>query len=156
MDYLSGQDETKTGNKYKSTNHRFDILYGRRHGWYGYMDFFSPIPEQGLQDYYIKAEYRPWKKLTLKLDGHFFWLASNKYNVDSSGDILKKNLGQELDFTAIWQIMNVVSLQGGYSFYLMTETLKQVKGVNRVLTRFPQFAYIMVTVRPEIFCLGKN
>ncbi len=156
VDYLSGQDETKTSNKYNRTNHRFDILYGRRHGWYGYIDFFPPIPEQGLQDYYLKADYRPWKKLTLQLDGHFFWLASNKYNVDGSGDILKKNLGQELDFTLIWKIMDVVSLQGGYSFYLMTETLRQVKGVNNTSTRFPQFAYIMITAKPELFCLGKK
>ena len=45
-DYLSGNSETSLS----ATNNRFDILYGTRHTYYGYMDYFSNTPQQWLQD----------------------------------------------------------------------------------------------------------
>ncbi|MCD4732208.1 MAG: alginate export family protein [Bacteroidales bacterium] len=151
LDYLSGNDETNINNDYQSTNHRFDILYGRRHSWYGYMDFFSTTPEQGLQDYMIKTEYIPIKNLTLQADYHFFLLAENKYNIEEQTVKLSKNLGSEFDFTLKWKILEEASLQAGYSFYLMTNSLKQIKEVRNEKLRFPQFAYVMITVKPILF-----
>ena len=151
LDYLSGNDETNITNYYQNTNHRFDILYGRRHGWYGYMDYFSTTPEQGLQDYMIKAAYKFTKKLTLQADYHYFMLAENKFDLENQAIQLNKNLGSEFDFTLNWKILEEVSLQAGYSFYLMNNSLKQLKGVHNDKLRFPQFAYIMITVKPTLF-----
>jgi len=151
LDYLSGQDETNTSNSYQSTNHRFDILYGRRHSWYGYMDYFSTTPQQGLQDYMFKTEYIPSKNLSLQVDYHFFRLAQYKFNKENPTVKLNKNLGDEFDFTIKWKIIEDVSFQAGYSFFLMTNSLKQIKGVYNEELRFPQFAYIMITVKPILF-----
>lgn len=150
-DYLSGQDESNLNTDYQYVNHRFNILYGRRHGWYGYMDYFSTTPDQGLQDFMIKTEYKPSKNLKVQIDYHFFKLAQYITDVDNQSIKLSKNLGQEFDFTLKWQILNEVSLQTGYSFYLMTNSLKHLKNVNNEELRFPQFAYVMVTVAPTIY-----
>lgn len=155
LDYLSGQDETNINSNYQSSNHRFDILYGRRHSWYGYMDYFSSTPEQGLQDYMIKTEYTPVKNLTLQADYHCFLLAKNKFNLEDQTVKLSKKLGNEFDFTLKWKIMEEASLQAGYSFYLMTNTLKQIKEVHNENLRFPQFAYVMITVKPILFDMKK-
>ena len=151
LDYLSGNDETNIDNDYQSTNHRFDILYGRRHGWYGYMDYFSTTPEQGLQDYIIKTEYLFIKNLTLQLDYHYFLMAAYKYNLEDTALKLNKNLGHEFDFTLKWKIIKEASLQAGYSFFLMNNSLKQIKEVHNEELRFPQFAYIMITLKPILF-----
>ena len=151
LDYLSGNDETNTSNNYQNTNHRFDLLYGKRHGWYGYMDYYSTTPEQGLQDYMIKSEYFPTKNLTLNIDYHYFILAENKFDFEDQSIILDKNLGHELDFTMKWKIIKEVSFQAGYSFYFTTNTLQQIKEIQNKELRFPQFAYFMITVKPLLF-----
>lgn len=151
LDYLSGQDETKISPDYQNTNHCFDILYGRRHGWYGYMDYFSTAPVQGLQDYMIKSEYTFKKNFTLQADYHYFMLAEDKFDLEESSVKLNKNLGHEFDFTLKWKIIEEASFQAGYSFYLMTNSLKQLKGVHNEELRSPQFAYIMIAVKPILF-----
>ncbi len=144
IDWLSGQDATKTGS-YQNTNHRFDILYGKRHGAYGYMDYFSTTPQQGLVDYFIKYYYSFGKGLQLGADYHYFTLAGNLYQTGTTTKA-SKDLGQEFDFTFKANIVKDVKLQAGYSFYLATDTFKQIKAVENVKTRFPQFFYLMITV----------
>jgi hypothetical protein len=151
LDYLSGDDEATLDNSYQNTNHRFDILYGRRHGWYGYLDYFSTTPEQGLQDYMIKTEYNFTKKIRLQADYHYFMLAENKFDLENHVVQLNKNLGHEFDFTLKWKITEEASLQAGYSFYLMTNSFRQLKGVYNENLRVPQFTYIIITVIPMLF-----
>jgi hypothetical protein len=146
LDYLSGNNETNI-----NTNKRFDILYGKRHGYYGYMDFFSNTPKQGLQDYMIKAEYKLNKKLSLGTDIHHFSLAQNIFDLNNPNSKLNKSLGQEFDFTLNWKIIDEASLQAGYSFFLITNSLKQIMKLNNEELKFPQFAYLMITVKPMLF-----
>lgn len=151
FDYLSGNDETKTSDDYIITNHSFDILYGRRHGWYGFMDYFSTTPEQGLCDFMFKLEYLFNKKINLQADFHQFYLAENKFDLQDGSSKLNKNLGQEFDFTLKWKIIDEASLQAGYSFYLMTNSLKQVIEVNNEKLKLPQFVYLMISIKPFLF-----
>ena len=146
-DYLSGQDETKEGS-YQNTNHRFDILYGKRHGFYGYMDYFSTTPLQGLQDYYAKFNYSFFKKYSLGVDYHYFKLAANLFKSGLSTE-MQKNLGQELDLTFKAEIVKNFDLQAGYSFFLATDTYKQISNLENQNLRFPQFFYLMVTIKPS-------
>lgn len=147
IDLLSGQDATKTGN-YQTTNHRFDILYGKRHGFYGYMDYYSTTPQQGLQDYYCKFNSNI-KKINFGVDYHYFRLASSVYKINTTNK-LPENLGHEFDFTVKTDILKIVKLQAGYSFYFVTNTLKQIKEIQDQEVKFPQFMYVMVTVTPSI------
>ncbi len=144
LDYLSGNDNNSTS----TVNHRFDILYGRRHSWYGYMDYFSTTPDQGLQDFMAKLSYKPKSQLNLELDYHYFRLARDMYKETNPSEKLSNKLGQEIDLKLNWKIQEALSLECGYSFYMTTNTLKQVKNVagNKLMT--PQFCYVALSVTP--------
>ncbi len=151
LDFLTGQDGTNQDADYQGTDHRFDILYGKRHGFYGYMDYFSNLPHQGLQDYMLKTEYKPHPSLSVQADYHYFMLATHRIDAEDPAKRLPNQLGQELDFLISWNPSREINLKAGYSFYLTTRTLEQVKEVYGTDIRFPRFAYLMLTVKPEIF-----
>jgi hypothetical protein len=144
IDLLSGNNDTITDATYKKTQHKFNVFYGNRHGLLGYQDLYTSIPNQGLQDYMLKAECKISKDLLLQADYHYFFLATK-------GKYTDKNLGSELDLTLQWKFMKDATLQTGYSFYLASETFKGWKGVNNKSIKFPQFAYLMITVKPTFF-----
>lgn len=143
LDYISGNDESKTQN----TNHQFDLLYGRRHGWYGYMDYFSTTPEQGLQDYMLKARFNIQKDLNLHIDFHHFLLAENILNSSNPNKTMDRKLGQEIDLKIKWEFLPEASLECGYSAYFVSNTLKQLKEIQGQSIKFPQFAFIMLTIK---------
>jgi len=144
LDLLSGNNDTITDAAYKNTQHKFNVFYGNRHGVLGYQDLYTSIPNQGVQDYMLKAEFKMAKDLLLQGDYHCFFLANK-------GKLANKNLGSELDLTLQWKIMKEVTLQAGYSFYLASESFERWKGVYNQSTKFPQFAYLMLTVKPTFF-----
>ncbi len=146
LDYLSGNDATTTSD----TDHQFDILYGRRHSYYGYMDYFSTIPDQGLADYMTKLTYKPAKAINVQLHYHYFRLAADRYSSESPSETTNRNLGQELDLKIKSKIHQLATLELGYSIYGMTNTLKQVKGVDAETLKPPQFCYIMLSVTPSV------
>jgi hypothetical protein len=147
VDYLSGNDENATD----LTNNQFDILYGRRHSWYGYMDYFSTIPAQGLQDYMVKLRCKPLSKLGLYIDWHYFLLSADRHDVFNATELISRKLGQEVDFKLSYEFFKESTFECGYSFYCLTETLKQIKTVDDDNLRFPQFYYFMVTLKPSMW-----
>ena len=150
-DLFSGHDATNTEAAYKATKHNFNLLYGNRHGWLGYMDFFSSIPTQGIQDLMFKAEYNPSKVVKLNADYHYFAYSAKSYDATNPTELATKGLGSELDLTLQWKIMKEATLQAGYSFMLPTETMEKYKKVYGKRTRFPQFVFVMITVKPDLF-----
>jgi hypothetical protein len=150
LDYLSGQQETGMVDGYDGISHTFDLLYGRRHAWYGYMDYFSTLPAQGLQDYVLQAEYLPAKKVTVQADYHLFWLAARKADPEQPGEALPGRLGDELDLVVNWKISGIAVLEAGYSFFITRPTLEIIKGTGGEAMKFPQFAYLMITLTPGI------
>jgi len=147
LDYVSGQDDISPG-EYRETDHAFDLLYGRRHGWYGYMDYFSTMPSQGLQDYMAQLKYTFSGAVSLVADYHYFRLAARMEDPGQPGVALGKELGSELDLTLNWKLSKVTAFQAGYSFFAATPTLEAVRGVRGTDLKFPQFFYLMVTVKP--------
>ena len=145
IDYLSGNDD----NSASTTNNRFDILYGRRHGWYGYMDYFNATPQQGLQDYMAKLTYKPTDNLDIQLHGHYFLLAADIYDNSNSAEMLNRQLGQELDLIMKWKFHKMANLEFGYSLYGTTNTLAIIKGVSNEDLKTPQFCYLMLTIKPS-------
>ncbi|MBN2699245.1 MAG: hypothetical protein JXR52_10515 [Bacteroidales bacterium] len=156
LDYISGQDETKADPEYLRADHAFDLLYGNRHGKYGYMDYFSRMPAQGLQDYLFKSEYRFAKNLLLQADYHYFRLAAGMFDPADPSTELSRELGHEVDLTFQWKMTKEATLQAGYSFFLTAPTLEAVKGVTNSPLKFPQFAYLMLTVKPEFSFASGN
>ncbi len=145
IDYLSGNDD----NSASTTNNRFDILYGRRHGWYGYMDYFNATPQQGLQDYMAKLTYKPRDNFNIQLHGHYFMLTADMHDDLRADKKLSHNLGQELDLIMKWKFHKMANLEFGYSLYGTTNTLAMIKGVNNEDLKTPQFCYLMLTIKPS-------
>ena len=98
LDSGSVIDETNTNADYQNTNHRFDILYTRRHAWHGYMDYISTLPDQGLQEFMIKPDYKPFANLFNRTDDHYLMLAAVNLDIYDMGRITSKQLVHEIDF----------------------------------------------------------
>ena len=106
----------------------FDNLYPSNHGLYGVMDFFSL---QNLHDVHLSAAFKPNKKLTLKLDGHAYWLADTQdYSYAGNGTPRKTGgfglnpaagnfLGSELDLTAAYAVTKSLTTQAGYGHFFV-------------------------------------
>jgi hypothetical protein len=150
-DWLSGHDDANLSANYVKSKHTFNTLYGNSHGLLGYMDFYTPIPSQGLIDLMLKAEFKPTDVLTIQADFHRFFIPSNFYSKVSNTLVPTKDLGSEFDFTVQWKIMKEATLQAGYSFYLTTPLFEEWKGKAGKAIEFPQFAYLMLTVKPNFF-----
>jgi hypothetical protein len=87
----------------------------------------------------------------IQADYHLFYLNNKGYDLINTDELANKYLGSELDFTLQWKFMKDVTLQTGYSFYLTSDTIEKWKKVYNKGVRFPQFAYVMLTVKPTFF-----
>ncbi|MDO8897436.1 MAG: alginate export family protein, partial [Bacteroidales bacterium] len=67
LGYLSGNKKIPVNN---SKDNLFDPLYGNRHAFFGYMDYFSNFPSHtkqgGLIDYYLYLDYKISKSIGIK------------------------------------------------------------------------------------------
>jgi hypothetical protein len=145
MGYLSGNNKTQGIGE---TDKLFDPLYGNRHENFGAIDYFNSFPTQtmqgGVADYYIYLGYRISDKLSLKNTGHYFTLAQS--NPQTPED---KNLGFENDLILSFRFSSWGNLDGGYCFFLPTESLKTIQKVEQ--DKFSQFFYLQLTLTPNLF-----
>jgi len=150
LNYLSGNKTINT-----NTDNLFDLLYGARHKYYGYMDYFIDITNQtkegGITDLFYSINLALPGKFKLSNQIHFMQLSSiNSLTTDS------KYLGFENDLIINYKINNWSDIKCGYSFYIPTENLKHIQGITN--DKFSQFCFVELTVRPEFIFggLGKN
>ncbi|MCU0371509.1 MAG: alginate export family protein [Bacteroidales bacterium] len=147
IDYLSGQNQENTDPDYADQTHAFDIFYGIRHRVFGHMDLFNNLPKStgdgGLVDVFVRLKWLPVKNTTLGADFHFFSLQNNVID-RTTEDItyLSKGLGQELDLNASWDISKIFNIKGGYSFFLVTDSMEKLQGIEPGTSRFPTWAWI--------------
>jgi hypothetical protein len=145
-DLTSGYNGTDTKKKYK----RFDPLYGTPHKFWGYMDYFyvaDGFGSNGLRDYYFKIKYKAKDNLTFSLDTHEFVLPSAVKKDD--GTKLSKNLGTEFDFVLVYNLTKAITLEGGYSAMLSTETMSSTKVKNVANAQdYSDWAYLMINIKP--------
>ena len=147
---LSGNSQT--GNS-MSTDNLFDMLYGARHRYFGFMDYFrvfGPNTGQGgLVDAALVLDYNVNKKLSVKNVVHYFRL--HKTNV-LTGD--NAELGYENDLVVKYKVHNWGMLELGYSFFIPSETLKRIQNVQG--NKFSQFVYLQFTVKTNVFTQKKE
>lgn len=142
--YLSGN--SKTGSS-MTTDHLFDVLYGTRHKFFGAMDYFRDFPKNtsdgGLVDFYVYLDYQLSKKVSIKDTPHYFWLAQTNEKT-----LPENKLGFENDLILKYNFATWGVLEGGYCFFLPTETLTKIQKVND--DKFSHFFYVMVTLTPNL------
>ncbi len=100
----------------------------------------------GLKDLYLRSRYEFNSKFWLQGDVHSFFAYADTVLPTESMAAKDKNLGGELDLTFGWIIHEAVSLQGGYSHYFLSDTMRSLH--SQTLSDRQNWAYLMVVFRP--------
>jgi hypothetical protein len=144
-DYYSG---TSTKDSENGKNRTFNKLYGTNHSFNGSIEYWTTLPTQGLRDLYGGITFKPNTKFNIDATFHTFSVTKKLPSTD------KKALGSEIDITANYTISPQLSLQGGWSSYFKNEQTDILKKQTGIDTRFPQWAYVMLSFKPK-FLNGK-
>ncbi len=143
--------ELYSGNPYTadSTDSKaFERLYGAPHSFNGYMEFFQTLPAQGLMDLNLGLGLKLSGKLKLDLNAHLFSFHEDFYYKKEKTD---KSLGSEIDLTVNYTISKEIMLQAGYSRYFTNDASEKYFKVSGVDVHTPQWAYLMMTIRPQLY-----
>ena len=147
IDYLSGDNTNKPTQE--ATN-IFNPLYGTHHKFYGIMDYFytgNPHGNVGLLDTYVRYSSVINPKLSISAVGHFFNSGAKIYQNNQK----KSNyLGSELDLSFNYNIMNNISLTGGYSNFFNTESLRYLKKTPNARGN-QDWVWLSLNINPQIF-----
>ncbi|WP_119079568.1 alginate export family protein [Chitinophaga alhagiae] len=133
----AGIDYTTGGN----AGNAFDPLYGTPHKFWGAMDYFyvaSGFGNKGLQDYYLRGQYKPSSKWMIGVDVHQFFSAASY------------NFGMEADVSATCQLSKFVAVEGGYSHFRSTSHLAAAKNVADAQNSH-HWAWLSLNIKPELF-----
>jgi hypothetical protein len=145
MAYVSGNKETGAA---QTKDHLFDLIYTSRHTYFGFMDYFktftSHTKQGGLADFYYYLDFRMSKAASIRNTGHYFILAQTNPSTPA-----EKNLGYENDLVLKYKFNDWAAMEAGYLFFLPTESLKTIQGVQD--DKFSQFLYLQLTLTPELF-----
>ncbi|MCX6268575.1 MAG: alginate export family protein [Bacteroidetes bacterium] len=162
---LSGNDfSDTTGQKTKSTS--FSTLYGTSHGFYGYMDMFSNQVTSGtgagLTDLYVRATVSLTGKTSIEATWRMFGI-SNGYlpaTVKKPGDLpyleVGKNLGSEIDLMFVYKPFSNFEVNTAYCLFLPTSSMERLNGLKPGTSKYAQYAYIMLTYKPNFFNSDKH
>ena len=139
---VNGGYDIESGNDGSKTVKAFDPLFGTHHKFFGAMDYFTGQMLSGIQDIHVGASTSAVKKVSLQFDYHYFLTARKVLNFD-------KGLGHELDLQFNTRIAKDVSLSGGYSMMLGTETMDVIKGGSH--KSWQDWAWLSLNINPCIF-----
>ena len=140
-DYFSGSKSDLESGKDRT----FNKLYGVNHSFNGSMEYWATLPTQGLSDLYAGITFKSNSKFNVDATFHTFSLTKELSSTD------KKNIGSELDITANYTISPEITLQGGWSAYFKTDQTNTVKKQVNIDTKFPTWAYVMISFKPTFF-----
>ena len=153
IDHFSGTGSATANNK----SYTFNRLYGTNHSFGGNMEYFVSLPKAGLTDYYAGVSCKTTDKLSLDFNLHLFNLDKDmSYNTKAKNGTITKtivdsNIGSEADLVANYKLSKETTIQGGYSIYLNSGSTKNYFKMGNVDTHFPQWAYLMLTIKPQLY-----
>lgn len=141
-----------TGNNGGAKSTAFDPLYGTHHKFYGAMDYFASTLSYGLHDIQAGLAVKACDQLSARLDYHYFLTAQPATGI---GGDFSRSLGHEADLQLTYKVLKDVTLTGGYSVMLATETLDWVKLFRdtRILGNhktFQSWGWLQLNVNPRI------
>ena len=153
-DYLRGRDMNST-----STNiSYFNPLYGTHHKFYGFMDYFyvsSAHKNVGLWDSYLNFNFNPTEKFAGQIALHHFESAAKI--IDYNTAKAKNTLGNEVDLSFTYNVMNEVKLTGGYSQMFTHPSMKYVKNIssNQSMKPVQNWVWLSFNFNPQIILKSK-
>jgi hypothetical protein len=163
-DHLGGNNfSDTTGQKTEVTG--FSTPYGTSHRVNGYMDLFNAYVRDyntsGLADLYARATYSFNEKHSIEATYRWFSLAQGYLNIKDTPNKLPytkvdKSLGSEIDIMYIYKVLPNFDLNMAYCFFLPTETMEIQRGLKPGTSKFAQYAYVMITWKPNFFSSEKK
>lgn len=159
VDYFSGHDATRANAGYRATDHTFDIMYGARFKYYGYLNQYmfvgKSFEQGGLQDVSAQLVYIKNKRHTVKLMYHYFSLTNTVVAADSFRE-LDAGLGSEIDAMYVFKINQIANLNVGGAYYASSDSFSYVKGVAPGLEAPSYYAWVALQFTPQIFDSEKS
>ena len=83
--------------------------------------------------------------MIIKKSGLFYYL-----EVDT------KSLGSEVDIMYVYKPIPNLELNAAYCFFLPTSTMEKMSNIGVGKSKFAQYAYLMVTYKPNFFNSDKK
>jgi len=165
--------EQLSGNNFSDTSKLntkvtgFSTLYGTSHRPYGYMDLFNSYVKDnltpGLNDLYARATVIFNNKMSLEATFRWFSLPYTYLQVINPKkgqlpyqEIETKSLGSEVDLMYVYKPVPNLELNAAYCFFLPTSAMETLNKVAVGKSKFAQYAYIMVTYKPNFFTSEKK
>lgn len=146
LDFISGND-SEDPEKFGA----FNTLYATNHKFYGFMDYYLNIPNDtkggGLQDYFLRFNYKTGSKTSLVFAYHQFLLANDVFDGSTA---VSKNMGGEIDLVFGYKIAPYANLNVGLSTYFANETTVFIKGTGDHNSG-NYWGWMMLAIKPELF-----
>lgn len=145
-DYYSGSSTTLDASQTNTFN---KLPYGVNHSFNGYMEYWGSLPKGGLINYFGGLNLKPGKKLGIDLTYYAFRLAKD---MTVSNTAVQKNIGSELDLVLNYKMTAGTAVQFGWCSYFVTDGTRLLKlKSTEIDTKFPQYAYLMLTIKPKFY-----
>lgn len=145
-DYYSGSGTTLAATKTATFN---KLPYGVNHSFNGYMEYWATLPKGGLVNYFSGASLKLNNRLSTDITYYGFSLA--KGMTVEKADV-QKNIGSELDIVLNYKFSAETAIQFAWCTYFETNGTKILKYKSTAVeTRFPQYAYVMLTIKPQLY-----
>ena len=146
VDYYSGSGSTLSATKTNTFN---KLPYGVNHSFNGYMEYWATLPKGGLVNYFAGVNLKLNKKICSDITYYAFNLAKGM----KVGTLdIQKNIGSELDIALNYKFSAETSIQFAWCAYMMTDGAKMLKFKSTAVdTEFPRYAYLMLTIKPQLY-----
>jgi hypothetical protein len=162
IEQLSGNNASDT-TEAKTDVHGFATPFSTKHQFYGYMDLYSTYLGQdalhnGLNDLYGRATARFSEKTSLEATYRWFSLPYGYLPAKTKIPYQKvsSDLGSEIDLMFLYKPLPNLELNAAYCVYLQSQTKEIMDGLKAGTGRLGQYAYIMITYKPNFFSSEKK
>jgi hypothetical protein len=131
------------------------------------MDLFTVVVKDnlsgGLNDLYTRVTFTFYGD-KMSLEGTYRWF-SIPYNFlyianPKKGTLpyqkVDKSLGSEIDLMYVYKPIPNLELNAAYCFFLPTKTMELSSNLKPESSKWAQFAYIMITYKPNFFSSEKK
>jgi hypothetical protein len=163
-DHFDGNDfSDTTGQKTLVTG--FSTPYGTSHRVNGYMDLWNSYVRDyataGLTDLYGRATVAFAENHSIEFTYRWFNLAKGYLNIKDTKNKLPytkvdNSLGTEFDLMYVYKVLPNLDLNLAYCFFLQTKTMELQRGLKERTSKFAQYAYVMITYKPNFFSVEKK
>jgi hypothetical protein len=129
------------------------------------MDLFNSLTKDnlspGLNDLYGRATINFNDKMALEITYRWFsfpngYLSKPTKTKPYAYVAVSKSLGSEIDIMYTYKPIANLELNAAYCFFLPTATMETYNGLKTGTARFAQYAYFMITYKPNFFNSAKH